>query len=97
MFSDGHLVSIREHLESLFECAISRIYADSAVSALSLEQALACKTAVLCLPDPCGLGFDSHGGKVFSGKLLEFLTQTGSKSLELVVISLAAFRSGGSH
>src|SRR4051812_48188534 len=30
--------------ESLFECAISRIYADSAVSALSLEQALACKT-----------------------------------------------------
>src|SRR4051812_29484347 len=30
--------------ESLFECAISRIYADSAVSALGLEQALACKT-----------------------------------------------------
>src|SRR4051812_50228847 len=38
------------------------------------------RPAVLCLPDPCGLGFDSHGGKVFSGKLLEFLTQTGSKS-----------------
>src|SRR5215203_2084794 len=30
--------------KSLFECAISRIYADSAVSALGLEQALACKT-----------------------------------------------------
>src|SRR3954466_4799092 len=30
--------------QSLFECAISRIYAVSAVSALSLEQALACKT-----------------------------------------------------
>jgi len=30
------------------------------------------------LPDPCGLGSDSHGGKVFSGKLLKFLTQTGS-------------------
>src|SRR3954453_22467186 len=37
------------------------------------------RPAVLCLPDPCGLGFDSHGGKVFSGKLLEFLTQTGSQ------------------
>jgi len=32
------------------------------------------------LPDPCRLGSDSHGGKVFSGKLLEFLTQTGSKT-----------------
>src|SRR5215218_8144151 len=30
--------------KSLFECAISRVYADSAVSGLSLEQALACKT-----------------------------------------------------
>jgi hypothetical protein len=39
------------------------------------------RPAVLCLPDPCGLGSDSHGGKVFSGKLLEFFTQTGSKSL----------------
>src|SRR3954469_12891689 len=37
------------------------------------------RPAVLCLPDPCGLGFDSHGVKVFSGKLLELLTQTGSK------------------
>src|SRR4051812_48188535 len=39
------------------------------------------RPAVLCLPDPCGLGFDSHGGKVFSGKLLEFLTQTGSEEI----------------
>jgi uncharacterized protein with PIN domain len=31
------------------------------------------------LPDPCGLGSDSHGGKAFSDKLLEFLTQTGSQ------------------
>src|SRR4051794_18158415 len=37
------------------------------------------RPAALCLPDPCGLGSDSHGGEVFSGKLLEFLTQTGSK------------------
>src|SRR3954463_16337109 len=37
------------------------------------------RPAALCLPDPCGLGSDSHGDKAFSGKLLEFLTQTGSK------------------
>src|SRR4051794_32652160 len=36
------------------------------------------KRAALCLPDPCGLGSDSHDGKVFSGKLLKSLTQTGS-------------------
>src|SRR3954468_24806675 len=36
------------------------------------------RPAALCLPDPCGLDSDSHGGNVFSGKLLEFLTQTGS-------------------
>src|SRR3954468_7194573 len=35
---------VRAGSRSLFECAISRIYADSAVSALGLEQALACKT-----------------------------------------------------
>src|SRR4051812_43656661 len=35
------------------------------------------RPVALCLPDPCGLGSDSHGGEVFSGKLLEFLTQTG--------------------
>src|SRR5215217_476562 len=33
-----------QRAKSLFECAISRVYADSAVSGLSLEQALACKT-----------------------------------------------------
>src|SRR4051812_41617424 len=38
------------------------------------------KRAALCLPDPCGLGSDSHDGKVFSGKLLKSLTQTGSKA-----------------
>src|SRR3954465_10140519 len=38
------------------------------------------RPAALCLPDPCRLGSDSHGGEVFSGKLLEFLTQTGSKT-----------------
>src|SRR3954453_8589711 len=38
------------------------------------------RPAALCLPDPCGLGSDSHGVKVFSGKLLKFLTQTGSNS-----------------
>src|SRR3954463_9450075 len=37
------------------------------------------KRAALCLPDPCGLGSDSHDGKVFSGKLLKSLTQTGSE------------------
>src|SRR4051812_24864809 len=36
------------------------------------------RPAALCLPDHCGLGSDSHGGEVFSGKLLEFLAQTGS-------------------
>ena len=39
------------------------------------------KRAALCLPDPCGLSSGSHGGKVFSGKLLKFLTQTGSQSI----------------
>src|SRR4051812_30210731 len=39
------------------------------------------RATALRLPDPCGLGSDSHGGNVFSGKLLEFLTQTGSKRL----------------
>src|SRR3954453_1911197 len=41
------------------------------------------RPASLCLPDPCGLGSDSHGVKVFSGKLLKFLTQTGSKPVGL--------------
>src|SRR4051794_14155228 len=37
------------------------------------------RPGAICLPDACGLGCDSHGSKDFSGKLLEFLTQTGSK------------------
>ena len=80
--------------KSLFECAISRIYATSAVSALSLEQALTCRLAALCLPDPCGLGSDSHGGKVFSGKLLELFTQTGSKKLRAAPFTRPAYRIG---
>jgi hypothetical protein len=40
------------------------------------------RPAALCLPDPCGLGSDSHGSKAFSGKILEFLTQTGSKPIQ---------------
>src|SRR3954467_6438977 len=44
------------------------------------------RAAALRLPDPCGLGSDSHGGKVFSGKLLEFLTQTGSEDVRIGVL-----------
>src|SRR4051812_36950902 len=47
------------------------------------------RPASLCLPDPCGLGSDSHGVKVFSGKLLKFLTQTGSKTFLLFDAVLA--------
>src|SRR3954452_23104477 len=43
--------------ESLFECAISRIYADSAVSALSLEQALAHKSGCPLLARSLWAGF----------------------------------------
>src|SRR3954453_8144587 len=46
------------------------------------------KRAALCLPDPCGLGSDSHDGKVFSGKLLKSLTQTGSKKLDRVTLGV---------
>src|SRR3954454_25104492 len=45
------------------------------------------RPAALCLPDPCGLGSDSHAGKVFSGKLLKFLTQTGSESSSFLGLS----------
>ena len=47
------------------------------------------RPAALCLPDPCGLGSDSHGGKVFSGKLLKFLIQTGSQFVHDHVNGLA--------
>src|SRR3954453_19427329 len=43
--------------QSLFECAISRIYADSAVSALSLEQALAHKSGCPPLARSLWAGF----------------------------------------
>src|SRR3954463_12043605 len=69
----------RSVTQSLFECAISRIYAVSAVSALSLEQALACKTGCPLLARSLGAGFRQPRRQSFSGKLLEFLTQTGSQ------------------
>src|SRR3954469_25192649 len=68
--------------ESLFECAISGTYANSAVIPQHRPSASRrlwpARPAAICLPDACGLGCDSHGSKDFSGKLLEFLTQTGS-------------------
>jgi len=51
------------------------------VSTLASSRLWPARPAALCLPDPCGLRSDSHAGKVFSGKLLKFPTQTGSKSL----------------
>src|SRR3954449_10683251 len=69
--------------ESLFECAISGTYANSAVIPQHRPSASSrlwpARPAAICLPDACGLGCDSHGSKDFSGKLLEFLTQTGSE------------------
>src|SRR3954454_16937589 len=69
--------------ESLFECAISGTYANSAVIPQHRPSASSrlwpARPAAICLPDACGLGCDSHGSKDFSGKLLESLTQTGSK------------------
>src|SRR4051794_21363957 len=73
--------------KSLFECAISGTYANSAVIPQHRPSASSrlwpARPAAICLPDACGLGCDSHGSKDFSGKLLEFLTQTGSQSLRL--------------
>src|SRR3954449_2605109 len=70
--------------QSLFECAISGTYANSAVIPQHRPSASSrlwpARPAAICLPDACGLGCDSHGSKDFSGKLLEFLTQTGSEA-----------------
>src|SRR3954452_24030475 len=49
------------------------------------------KRAALCLPDPCGLGSDSHDGKVFSDKLLKSLTQTGSQSASTAEVGRALY------
>src|SRR3982751_3677299 len=71
--------------KSLFECAISGTYANSAVIPQHRPSALSRlwppRPAAICLPDPWGLGCDSHGVKVFSINLLKSLTQTGSKRL----------------
>jgi hypothetical protein len=65
--------------KSLFECAISGTYANSAVIPQHRPSASSrLWPAAICLPDACGLGCDSHGVKVFSIKLLKSLTQTGS-------------------
>ena len=69
---------VAKDTESLFECAISRIYADSAGSVLSLGQALACKTGRPLLARPLWARLRQPRRQSFSGKLLEFLTQTGS-------------------
>src|SRR3954454_23203932 len=49
------------------------------------------RPAALCLPNPCRLGSDSHGVKVFLGKLLKFLTQTGSQRSECIQALLGEF------
>src|SRR3954465_3129786 len=56
--------------ESLFECAISRIYAYSAVSALSLEQALACKTGRSLLARSLWAGFRQPRRRSFFGQVI---------------------------
>src|SRR3954466_4234024 len=60
----------RMDTKSLFECAISRIYADSAVSALSLEQALACKTGRPLLARSLWARLRQHRGQSFFGQAI---------------------------
>src|SRR3954447_8994595 len=56
--------------ESLFECAISRVYADSAVSALSLEQALACKAGCPLFARSLWAGFRQPRRQSFFGQAI---------------------------
>src|SRR4051794_3651057 len=56
--------------KSLFEWAISRIYAVSAVSALSLEQALACKTGFPLLARSLWAGFRQPRRRSFFGQVI---------------------------
>src|SRR3954463_14453791 len=60
----------RSVTQSLFECAISRIYADSAVSALSHEQALACKTGRPLLARSLWAGFRQPRRRSFFGQVI---------------------------
>src|SRR5215213_9162151 len=57
--------------KSLLECAISRIYTDSAVSALSLEQALACKIGCPLLARSLWAGFRQPRRQSFFGQAIE--------------------------
>src|SRR3954454_24988266 len=57
--------------ESLFGCAVSRTYANSAVSTLSLEQALACKTGCPLLARSLWTGFRQPRRQGFLGQVIE--------------------------
>src|SRR3954447_7067898 len=57
--------------ESLFESALSRTYANSAVSALSLEQALACKTGFPLLARSLWARFRQPRRQGFLGQTIE--------------------------
>src|SRR3954468_11831542 len=57
--------------KSLFECALSRTYANSAVSALSLEQALACKTGFPLLARSLWARFRQPRRQGFLGQTIE--------------------------
>ncbi len=56
--------------ESLFECVISRTYTDSAVSVLSLEQALARKTGRPLLAQSLWAGFRQPRQQKFFGQAI---------------------------
>src|SRR3954451_19759440 len=57
--------------QSLFESALSRTYANSAVSALSLEQALACKTGFPLLARSLWARFRQPRRQGFLGQTIE--------------------------
>src|SRR3954451_5545413 len=57
--------------KSLFECVVSRIYAASAVSALSLEQARACKTGCPLLARSLWAGLRQPRRQGFLGQAIE--------------------------
>src|SRR3954469_5478128 len=57
--------------ESLFESALSRTYANSAVSVLSLEQALACKTGCPLLAQSLSARFRQPRRQGFLGQAIE--------------------------
>src|SRR4051794_40880448 len=57
--------------QSLFESALSRTYANSAVSVLSLEQALACKTGCPLLAQSLSARFRQPRRQGFLGQAIE--------------------------